>query len=85
MDIGNDDDTPVLRVSYEPSARYSLTELGLQVLHQNEVWIPERMAPWRDGEAQDRFRTDARELAKARHAASQEGKVIPLFTRGDAG
>lgn len=102
--------------------RYWPTDLGLEVLSQNEAHIPEAMAPEHSGqrfdaddtdlaalideglvavtgrypdlrycltpegqrvlggESETAIRDEARELAKRRHAASQDAIVIPLFT-----
>jgi hypothetical protein len=68
MDTSNDDEPAP---TYHPKPWYWPTELGLHVLRQNETWIPESQAPDRTDS-----RTEARELAKKRHAASQDGNVV---------
>jgi hypothetical protein len=67
-----------LRINYAPSPRYWLTDLGQEVLDQNEAHIAEAQAPANAGQ----IRHEARELAKNRHAASQDARVIDFPGRG---
>jgi hypothetical protein len=65
-------DEPTLKMRYFPSPWYWPTERGLEVLAQNEAWIPEDPDPQT---FDARIRAEARELAMRRHAASQNGEV----------
>jgi hypothetical protein len=87
-DPDNSHPTEPLSITYQPSARYTLTALGHEVLRQNEAHIPDALAPDRDRLTHDDIaelrrlgllRDEALALAKARHAASQRGVVIQLF------